>query len=92
VDEVMSLFGSEGYYDKPRVHVSVASMKGDVTTTVKEDNWGGNKILGGRVENERIGYDNDTSDDDTLYTSTIRLDKIYCTFGTTKTYSIELTK
>ena len=75
VNEVLKSYNQPPYYDPPIFHISLASVAGDISKL-----W---------QESEDIRKD-DNEEEDQYGTTFTSVQKICCTFGTTKKYTIDL--
>jgi hypothetical protein len=85
VDNVLTDYEQDPYYESPEFHVSLASLAGNVHDLfyLQQQIDKGNKVASDSTEK-------DEDDDDNDVPLILSVDHVYCTFGTTKTYKIDL--
>jgi len=89
VNPALAKFGQRKYYEFPRIHVSVASMPGDLRPLFDsfDDKCGSSESENESVEEELDSSSESNSQFDDIV---LILDRIECTFGTTKKITINM--
>ena len=83
VDDVLKSYNQPSYYQPPRFHVSIASFPGNL-----KDMSPMNENNDKEEEDEEDSIDDDNDDHNHRYC--INVDRVWCKFGTTKSYEIPL--
>ena len=91
INKVLVDYQQSPYYESPEFHVSVASLAGNVQALLDSPRQRDIMINEASLDNTHNGDgDDDDDDDNSGGPLMLTIDHIYCTFGTTKTYRIDL--
>jgi hypothetical protein len=85
VDNVLRDYKKEPYYEEPEFHVSLASLAGNVQDLfpLQRHASEADRVASGDSTDEEEDADSDVP-------LILSVDHVYCTFGTTKAYRIDL--
>jgi len=91
VNEILIQYCQKEYYKSPKIHVSIASIKGNVKALLFDNDDNDNHDNHHDTEIPQTDSDSDSEEMvDLPETMTFPLDQIVCTFGTTKRFVIPL--
>jgi hypothetical protein len=84
VDNVLTDYKQDPYYESPEFHVSIASLAGNVQDLfhLQRQADEGDKVVPDSTDEDE--------DDDSDVPLILSINHVYCTFGTTKTCKIDL--
>lgn len=86
VDDTLSSYNQPKYYDPPIFHISLASIAGDVSFVMNDNESDDDHHSSSSSSSDN----NDDGDNDVPAALHLKLDEIQCKFGTTKQFSIRL--
>lgn len=89
IDHVLTQYQQDSYYESPEFHISLASVKGNLLNDIDSDQMP-KSFHSSLHDGDTDDDDNDDDDDGVGPPLILTIDHVYCTFGTTKSYKIDL--